>query len=413
MATETLRAKLARPVDRASLDVFRIAFGTLMCVGALRFFVHGWIDLFYKQPTFFFTYPGFSWVKPWPGLGMSLHYAAMAVAAACIALGVRYRLATVIFAFLFLYAELIDKTNYLNHYYYVTLVAFLLALMPLGRGGENTVPAWCLYLLRFQAGVVYFFAGVAKLNADWLLHAQPLRIWLAARSEWPIIGPYFELESVAFLASWAGAAFDLFVVPALLYRKTRKLAFVAVIVFHVFTYSLFDIGLFPWLMIVSATLFFSPSWPRRSLVVTMPSVARSPVPRWAVALMAVYCAVQVSVPLRRHFMNGETLWTEEGFRFAWNVMLVEKAGTATFEVLDPSTGKRWYVDPLETLTPLQARMMATQPDMIVQFAEHLGDEARRKGIAQPQVFVSSAVAFNGRTRRALFAKDENLLREGR
>ena len=108
-------------------------------------------------------------------------------------------------------------------------------------------------------------------------------------------------------------------------------------------------------------------------------------------------------------MSGETLWTEAGFRFAWNVMLIEKSGTATFEVVDPANGKRWYVDPLETLTPLQARMMATQPDMIVQFADYLGAEARKKGIAQPKVYVSSAVAFNGRSRRALFAKDEDLL----
>lgn len=399
----TVIEHLSKPIDRASLTVFRVAFGLLMFVGVVRFFAYGWIDAFYTTPRYFFTYPGFDWVKPWPAPFMHVHYALMGLAALGIAFGRYFRASAISFTLLFAYAELIDKTNYLNHYYYVTLVAALMALMPLG-GKRQSVPAWCLYLLRFQAAIVYIFAGIAKLNYDWLIQAQPLRIWLGARSEyWGVLDQAW----VAYVASWAGAIFDCFVVPALLWRRTRPFAFAAVIVFHVCTWMLFDIGLFPWLMIASAMLFFAPDWPRRQRIVLAPEGRR--VPAFAVAAMVLYCAVQVALPLRRHFYEGETLWTEEGFRFAWNVMLIEKAGVASYEVKEPSTGKSWHVEPTDTLTPWQAKMFATQPDMLVQFAEHLRDDACRRGVRDPEVFIRSAVSFNGRARRPMFPADESLV----
>src|SRR6185369_4772318 len=126
-----------------------------------------------------------------------------------------------------------------------------------------TVPAYCVYLLRFQLGVVYFFAGIAKLNGDWLLRAQPLRIWLAARADLPILGGFLAEPWVAWTASWAGAFFDLTIVGFLLLPRTRRAAFVAVVVFHVATGLLFPIGMFPWIMVAAATVFFAPDWPTR------------------------------------------------------------------------------------------------------------------------------------------------------
>ena len=126
------------------------------------------------------------------------------------------------------------------------------------------VPAWCTYLLRFQVAVVYVNAGLAKATADWLLHAQPMNIWLSARTSLPVIGPYLDLPAVAYVAAWAGFLFDTTIAFFLLWRRTRPFAYVVVLAFHFATHLLFPrIGMFPVIMVVSALVFFDPSWPRR------------------------------------------------------------------------------------------------------------------------------------------------------
>ena len=126
-----LRERLLRPVDVAGLALFRIGFGALMLVAVLRFFAHGWIAEYFLQPTHFFSYWGFAWVKPWPGPFMYVHFACMGLCALGIVLGYRYRASVVGFGALFAYAHLIDKTNYLNHYYLVMCLCVLLSCLPL------------------------------------------------------------------------------------------------------------------------------------------------------------------------------------------------------------------------------------------------------------------------------------------
>src|SRR5690242_5091826 len=104
--------RLQQPVDAASLAAFRIGFGALMLLAVLRFFFHGWISEYFLQPSHFFSYWGFDWVRPWPGAGMYLHFGLMALCALGIMLGYRYRPSVVGFGALFAYAHLIDKTNY-------------------------------------------------------------------------------------------------------------------------------------------------------------------------------------------------------------------------------------------------------------------------------------------------------------
>ena len=167
-----------------------------------------------------------------------------------------------LFAIGFAYLELIDAALYLNHYWFMTLAAVVLAIVPQPRR-DGTVPAITVWALRAQLAVVYVFAGLAKLNTDWLLHGQPMRIWLAARTDRPLIGAWLDEPIVAVAFSWAGAAFDLTIVGWLLWRRSRPWAYVAVVVFHAATAALFQIGLFPWVMIALTPIFFAPDWPRR------------------------------------------------------------------------------------------------------------------------------------------------------
>lgn len=414
--TERLLALANRQVDAASLGVFRIALGVIGVIAGARFFTHGWIEEYYEKPRLFFSYWGLGWIRPWPAPWMRVHYALMVASAACVALGVRTRIACAVLAVTFGYAHLCDQCNYLNHYYLYTLLAALSVLLPLDRFASlavlpgapaRTVPAWTVWLLRFQLGVVYVFGALGKVGSDWLVHGQPLQIWLRANAGLPWVGRWISSHAAAMAFSWGGFLFDLCIVPLLLWSRTRRLAYGALLGFHVTTALLFRIGMFPWMMIAFTTVFFSPSWPRRRTRATSGAFLRSgPTlgPRGLVAL-GVYVLLQVSLPLRSHLYPGNTLWTEEGFRFAWKVMLIEKAGVLELRLLD-AEGRARYVDAKDLLTPVQLRMVVTQPDMILQLAH------RAAGLHPGTVAVyaeTSAVSFNGRPHAPMIDPTVDLL----
>ena len=403
--------RIAAPIDPSSLAAFRILFGLLMAFSMLRFIARGWVDEFYVQPTFHFTWELFPWVWPLPPALMHLHFVMLAVLGLAIALGLHYRLSAALFFIGFSYVELIDKATYLNHYYLVSLLSGLLAIVPAHRvwsvdAWRNgwtpaaAVPAWTVNVLRFQIGVAYLFAGLAKLNADWLLDAQPLRIWLAARSDLPIVGPFLAEPAAAYVFSWCGAAYDLAIVFLLLSRRTRAIAYATVVVFHVMTAVLFPIGMFPWIMIVATLVFFPPDWPRRWIgrpaPATLPAFAGSRVPPAAtVAMLVLYAAVQIVLPLRAYWPGTDPDWTCRGFNFAWRVMLVEKAGFTEFIARDTATGREWVVPAREYVTERQEKMMAQDPFMVRALARHIAADLRGRGFAGIEVRADAFATING------------------
>lgn len=444
----------SRPVAAWSGAAFRIAFGLLGAAAVVRFAARGWIEEFYVAPEHHFTYAGFWWVRPWPEWWMHAHFALLGLATVGVALGYRYRLSITAFFLLFTYAELLDKTLYLNHYYLVSLLSFLMIFMPLHRAWSldarrnppaegATVPAWTLWALRAQVGAVYLFAGVAKLNPDWLLDAQPLRIWLSNSADAPLIGALLGEAWAAYAMSWAGAAFDLTVVGWLLWRRSRPWAYGVLAAFHIVTWLLFPIGMFPWVMMSAALIFFPADWPLRLRSglgrgrQPSPAATRRPLPegevgigaagivnsrvddqggkgqwrmRAAALALALFALVQALAPLRHWAYPGNVRWNEDGYRFAWRVLLTEKHGHVRFRVRDPSTGGERVVLPEDYLTPLQAERMATQPDMILAAAHIIARDYERKGVEGAEVRAEAFVAFNGRESARLIDPEVDLAR---
>lgn len=388
-------ARLNAPTSILPLVVLRVVFGILMFASTLRFILNGWVTAFYVIPTFHFTYLGFSWVHPLPEVGMYFVFGFMLLLSISIVLGIHYRLSMAAFFVCFTYVELLDKAYYLNHYYFISLLSFLLIFLPLNRAVSvdgwrkptlrtASVPRWTVLAIRYQVGIVYFFAGFAKINPDWLLHALPLRIWLPPHADFPLIGSLFLTPWFPYLMSWAGAFYDLTIAFWLSWRRTRFVAYIAVVGFHVMTALLFPIGMFPWIMIAIAIIFFD----ERDYVTIIkladrlvrvqvvsnpapPNQISSPFPhpnRILIILMVIFFAVQLLTPLRYLLYPGDTNWTQQGFRFSWRVMLVESAGYVTFFVHDPVSGKHWEVYPDQYLNTTQEHQMAFQPDMIHEFA---------------------------------------------
>lgn len=429
-----MRAYLQKYTSAAPLAVFRAIFGLMLLVSTVRFVALGWVSELYISPRFFFPFYGFGFVRPL-GEWTYLLFAVCGVSALLLAIGWHYRLASVALFLSFTYIELIDKSTYLNHYYFVSLICFMLMFLPAHtifsvdaarnqalRAGQ--IPAWCIDSIRVIVCMLYFYAGLAKLNSDWLLEALPLKIWLPAKNDTPLIGPLFNHPQTAFVFSWVGCIYDLTVGFLLWNKSTRPFAYVSVIVFHLLTSLLFPIGMFPYIMIVTALIFFPAAFHQKligrvSRLFALPqgiikSTARYRFPALlqpaVYGIFVLFFVFQITFPFRYLLYSNELFWTEQGYRFSWRVMLMEKAGYTQFTVTD-ATGKRQVVNNNDFLTRLQEKMMSTQPDMILQYAHMLRDHYAARGFKDPHVYVDSYVALNGRTGRPLIAPDVDLTQQ--
>ena len=422
---------LQKTTSPAPLVVFRIALGLLLFGSIVRFWAKGWIAELYIEPKYFFSFYGFEFVKPLGEFTYLLFFIS-ALSALLVAIGLFYRYAITTLFLTFTYIELMDKSTYLNHYYFISMICLIMIFLPAHayfsvdayRNKElrsSFVPRWTIDSLKLFVCMVYVFAGLAKLNSDWLLEAQPLRIWLPSKNDLPLIGFLFNYTWVAFAFSWLGCIYDLSIPFLLLKKATRIFAYAAVVIFHVLTAVLFPIGMFPYIMMATALIFFSDkfhlkiirvlgSWfsmsaefisPNREFMYSLRST------RILVVAFGFFFLIQLLIPFRYLAYPDELFWTEEGYRFSWRVMLMEKTGYAQFTVRD-SNGKQVVVDNKQFLTALQEKMMSTQPDMILQYAHILRNHYSTQGFQNPGLYIDSYVALNGRLGKPLISPQTDL-----
>lgn len=331
----------------APLATFRIVFGAIMSFSMLRFIAKGWVYELYVAPKVYFPYYGFEWIKPLPEIGMYVIFICLAISFLMQSVGLFYKVVSSFNFIAFTYIELIDKTNYLNHYYFVSLVCLLLIFVPAHRYcsldairnpriKREFTEGWHINIFKFQLFIVYFFAGLAKLNYDWLIEAMPLKIWLPSKSNIWLVGHFLTKEWVAYLFSWFGAIYDLSIPFLLLVSRTRPIAYIMVIVFHLMTWLLFNIGMFPFIMIGATLIFFSASSHQKILHFfgnkssSFVSVQeREKVRLIPKVVIGIYLLLQATIPLRYLAYDGKLFWNEDGYRFSWRVMLMEKAGYVT------------------------------------------------------------------------------------
>ena len=433
-------AALFEPVDISFLVFFRVLFGGIMLWETYRYFTHGWISRYFVEPAVNFSYYGFSWVKPWPGRGMYIHFCVLGLAAACVMAGFLYRIAAPVLFLAFTYSFLLDQTRYLNHFYLVCLISFLMCFLPAERAfsidsllrrkiRSDVVPAWTLWLLRAQVGIPYFYGGIAKLNGDWIHGGEPMRIWLSPLTKMPALGHIFASNSVVYSFVIGGLLIDLLVVPLLLWRRTRYVALAAAVLFNLLNAVIFEIGIFPWMMLGALLIFLPPDLPRRfargfmSPGEAFPDKAPSPVSvrssypslltsqKLVVGLLAAYLAVQVFLPLRHYLYPGNVSWTEEGHNFAWHMKLRSKTGEAVFTVTHPGSGQIWTIKPEEHLKSHQVMKMSTKPELILQFGHYLAEQKRREGYDNVEVRAHVMVSLNGRQPQLLIDPNVDLTKE--
>ncbi|ASO05337.1 HTTM domain-containing protein [Arenibacter algicola] len=401
---------LFKQIDNSPVLIFRIFFGILVsleCYGAIA---TGWVKKNLIDPEFTFNFIGLDWLQPLPGIGMYLYFIVMGTLGIFIALGYRYRFSAGAFALLWTAVYLMQKTAYNNHYYLLILIALIMAFMPANRDYSldarrnpsirtNHMSAYLKWAIVLQLFIVYTYASVAKLYGDWL-DFSIIEILFKNKKYYPIIGGLLQEPLVHRVVGISGILFDLLIVPALLWKPTRKWAFVASLFFHLFNSIVFQIGIFPYLALAFTVFFFEPETIRKLFfkkkepylenVLTVP-----PQRELVLGILSLYFLIQLVLPIRHYFIEDDVLWTEEGHRMSWRMMLRSRTGITTFKIVNHTTGNSYLVNLDDYLSRGQKSKIKSYPDFMWQFAQRLRREYTEKG-EDISVFVNSRVSINGK-----------------
>jgi len=404
---------LFKSIDNAPLIVFRIIFGFLLMCHCVKAFTSGFILRNLITPKFTFSHIGMDWLQPLPGNGMYFYYAAMAVCGILISVGLFYRYSLMAFTILWAGVYFMQKTIYNNHYYLLLLICIIMLFMPANENHSidskinpqiksNYMPAWCSWVMIFQIGIVYTFAAIAKMYPDWLDGTYTTLVLEKSKSVW--LQELYHQKWLHYFIAYAGLLFDLLIVPLLLWRRTRIFMFVAAVFFHLFNNVTFDIGIFPFFALSFCVFFFEPETIRKIFfrnaipedIIPYSSFGR----RSVLWFFIPYFFIQLILPIRHYFIKGDVLWTDEGHRLSWRMMLRNRAGTIKFIVEDHETGKRKTFKLVKILTKRQIKMMRTKPDMIWQTAQRINEYYQKKG-KTVSIYIDSKVSINKKPAKVL------------
>ena len=420
-----LNKLLFKQIDNSGLVIFRVVFGLLVTLEAWGAIATGWVRKVLIEPEFTFSFIGFEWLQPLPGNGMYFYFAIMGLFGFMMMLGYKYRVAVIGYTLLWAGVYFMQKSSYNNHYYLMLLLLLIMSVLPANRrfsldANKNpslksaSMPRWCNLVIVLQVFIVYTYASVAKFYPDWLDASVP-KILMAGKINYPIIGAFLQLDWVHWVIAYTGILFDLLIVPMLLWKRTRMIGFLISIFFHLFNSIVFQIGIFPYMSIAFALFFFTPKTIRKRFLPKGEYYDKSEiiVPNYKkplLILFGIYFIIQIGLPLRHWAFTDDVLWTEEGHRLSWRMMLRTKTGNVKVFVIDKNTCEETRVDIYSKLTPKQRQSLATKPDFMWQYAQRLKKEYAKEG-KDVGVYFDTHVSVNRKPSQPFIDKNVDLASE--
>lgn len=416
-----LLQRLFKPIDNAPLIAFRIFLGFLLFAETFGAICTGWVKRTFIDPEFTFSHIGLEWLQPLPGPGMYVYFGAMAVLGLLVMAGYRYRLTLGLFSILWAGAYLMQKENYNNHYYLLLLVCLIMWCLPANayasvdakRNPEIrklAMPQWCSWIMIAQMAIVYFFATVSKLTPDWV-DGTFIKLLLGGTKHLPFAQGLFAEHWFHMFIAWSGMVFDFLIIPLLLWKRTRTVAFLSSLFFHIFNSIVLQIGIFPFFALSFIVFFYPPERMRRLFFPKKPPLDESalvaPQAKCLTYVFVPYLIVQLLLPLRHFAIKGDVLWTEEGHRLAWRMMLRQRSGYAAFEVVDKKTGLRELYPIGQHLSGKQIQFASSKPDGAWQLAQRIRQEYARDG-KDVAVYVKGRVQVNDSPYRELIDPNVDL-----
>ncbi len=409
-------------IDNSPLIIFRIIFGLLIILECWGAILTGWVRRTLIEPQFTFNFIHLDFLQPLPGNGMYFYFFIMGLCGVSIMLGYRYLIGMTGFTVMWAAVYLMQKSSYNNHYYLLALLNILMCLLPANKDlsldkklgytkHSSVMPKWCVFLIIGQLLIVYTYASIAKFYPDWL-STKVVSQLMAGKKNFFLIGELVQQKWVHYILAYAGILFDLLIIPALLYKPTRKWAFFASLFFHLYNSFVLQIGIFPYLALGFSVFFFEPQqirkwfYPQNQKEITI-NYTDFKVSKLILFFLTGWLLIQVALPLRHHFIKGDVLWTEEGHRLSWRMMLRLKSGKNIFYVVDKKSEKKKRIKLSDYLTKKQIRSMRGKPDMIWQFAQHLKKEHQKLG-QDIEVYVTNRTKVNRSKKRSIIDPEVDL-----
>jgi vitamin K-dependent gamma-carboxylase len=406
---------LFKQIDNSALIVFRVFFGLLIFLESVGAIFTGWVNRVLIAPKFTFSFIGFEWLQPLPGDWMYVYYVVMGIFGLFVMLGFKYRLSIIGFTIMWLATYLMQKSSYNNHYYLLILLSTFMVFMPANtyfsvdakRNSfikQNTMPQWCSLVFILQMGIVYTYASIAKMYPDWL-DTTVIEILMKPKEQFYLIGGILQQKWFHYFIAYSGLIFDLLIVPLLLWKSTRKYAFFASIFFHLFNSIVFHIGVFPYLSLVISVFFFEPETIRNIFFKKKKPYTKNEViiPKRNTAikyLIIIYFSIQIVLPLRHWVIKDDVLWTEEGHRMSWRMMLRSRGGVVKYKIVDKSNNTEIPIHLNSYLSEKQQRAASVRPDIIWQFVQYLKKDFKAKG-KDVEVYVDCSISVNGKPLKRL------------
>ncbi|MGB1268729.1 MAG: HTTM domain-containing protein [Flavobacteriaceae bacterium] len=406
---------LFKQIDNSSLIIFRIIFGLLIFLESVGAIFTGWVKRTLINPEFTFTVIGFDWLQPLPGNGMYYYYTIMGLLGLMVMIGYKYRFSIISFTLLWTATYLIQKASYNNHYYLLILISGFMCVLPANKYlsvdsklhpniSSIKMPNWARFIFIAQMAIVYTYGAIAKLYPDWL-DTTVIKLFMQSKKHYYIVGNLLQEKWIHYFLTYGGIFFDGLIIPLLLIKKTRKIAFIAAIFFHLFNAIVFQVGIFPFLSLAFCLFFFDPKTIHHLFLKRKPFYNSKEVitPKNTIlitTLIAVYFCIQLILPVRHWLIKGDVLRTEEGHRLSWRMMLRTKSGTINFKVVDKASGKATIINHHKMLSLKQSQILATKPDVIWQFIQHLKNNYENEGKHVEIYAVNNRVSINGKPYRS-------------
>ncbi|WP_298893995.1 HTTM domain-containing protein [uncultured Psychroserpens sp.] len=413
---------LFKHIDNTSLIVFRMMFGVLIFLESIGAIFTGWLKRTLIEPDFTFNFIGFDWLQPLPGQWMYVYYIIMGLCGIGVMIGYKYRISMLGFAALWTGTYLMQKSSYNNHYYFLMLLSAIMVFLPAHKyasidAKQNpsiksiSMPNWCRWIFIIQLFILYTYASIAKMYPDWLDLSVP-KLLMESKKHYVLVGELLQYKFVHYGIAYGGILFDGLIIPLLLWKRTRKIAFFASIFFHLFNSFIFQVGIFPYLSLAFAVFFFEPERIQK-LFLKRKAIFKGKkidVPNYALlfkTIFVLYFIVQIALPLRHHFIKDDVLWTEEGHRLSWRMMLRSKRANTSFRVVDKATNAVIPIKLKDYLSLKQIRSVSSKPDVMWQFAQRLKRLYAEKGI-DIEVYVRAFVSVNGKPTKQLIDPEIDL-----
>lgn len=421
---------LSQPADGHVLGLFRLVFGLFMMYNILSYYQAGLIEKGLLAPRVLFKYDGFGWLHPFSEPVMLGILGLAGLAALFVALGVLFRWSCWVFALGLSFLFFQEKSYYNNHIYLFILLAVLLSFtradgfMSLRSKNRafDAVPRWQQFILQAQIIIVYFFGGVAKMKADWLIRKEPAKsmVDFMAESHW--LAPLLKNDFTVNVLTYGGFLIDI-LAPLLLWHKPlRRWALIPFVFFHLTNSLVFDdIGIFPFVMLAAMILFFETHelpWLRK-LAVVLPSGEKKDDPGVPLVVLPTsqllrnvligYFVFQILFPLRGFFLPNQLDYTTIGNRFSWRM----KADTRQIEELKffvqhPDSQQELPVNIQTFVNELHINTMSRDPRTVAEFARMLRAEAKRQGLTGTVIKARIRIRYNGRPAQFFVSPDVDL-----